>query len=210
MIFAGCRLTANKLALLTLCVGTKKVTSARCQSGTFLSSHFDTKTPHKLAFLTLRGHPIRLSVSYRKQLWDHSNVCYYDIANANDISYITSIENQYNKTTTTAISIIPSNNNHHQQPHQSMLPICRPPKTMRPTSPTTPGSVDGITFSSSSSSSSSLLLSALSPVSSSSSLYLIDRLRSMREQERRYAVRADYLSSSGTADAADAADAKSP
>jgi hypothetical protein len=56
MIFTGRRLTANKLALVTLCAGIKKVTSARCQSATFLSLHFDTLIPHKLAFLTLQGH----------------------------------------------------------------------------------------------------------------------------------------------------------
>ncbi len=60
MIFAGCRLTTDKLAHVTLCAGTKKVKCARCQSATILSLHFDTLAPCKLAFLTLWGHTNRI------------------------------------------------------------------------------------------------------------------------------------------------------
>ncbi len=55
MFFSGCRLISYKLALVTLWAGTKKVTSARCWSATFFSLHFNTLTPHKLTYLTLRG-----------------------------------------------------------------------------------------------------------------------------------------------------------
>ncbi len=47
--FCWSKMTSNKLTLVTLWAGTNKVTSARCQNATFLSSHFNTLTPHQLA-----------------------------------------------------------------------------------------------------------------------------------------------------------------
>jgi hypothetical protein len=47
----------------------KKVTSARCWSATLLSSHFYTSTPHKLTYLTLRGHTLLIEVHPMHCLW---------------------------------------------------------------------------------------------------------------------------------------------
>ncbi len=55
--FCWSQIDSQQTCFCDLVCRDKKVTSARCQSATFLSLHFDTLTPHKLAFLTLRGYP---------------------------------------------------------------------------------------------------------------------------------------------------------